>query len=125
MWIQMRWTHTSRSGSTITSRSNIDQVDNPEKETYNDEMTGHPDGPIYLGDNALLRQWLLTMGPTRIRSGKYEGTSYSDIYKQDKQYANCLGRCLKLDADTSRSYHLDPTIKTYIAYSIIRSATFR
>ena len=98
---------------------------NKEKDTYDDEITGHPDGPIYLGDNALLRKWMITMGPARIESGKYEGLSYSEIYSKDKQYANCLGRCLKLDEDKGNNYNLDPTIKTYIAYSIIRSATFR
>eukprot|EP00959_Pyramimonas_sp_CCMP1952_P194625 4070020-Pyramimonas_sp.AAC.1 len=75
-----------------------------------------------LGDSALLRQRLETMGPTIIRSGKYEGDSYETIYTKDSHYANCLGRCLKLDADESRSYKLDPSIKSYIAYTIIKSA---
>eukprot|EP00959_Pyramimonas_sp_CCMP1952_P219036 4579634-Pyramimonas_sp.AAC.1 len=35
--------------------------------TYDDEIMG--DGPIVLGDRALLRQRLETMGPTIIRSG--------------------------------------------------------
>ena len=68
---------------------------------------------------------MITMGPTRIRSGKHEGLVYSEISSKHKQYANCLGRCLKLDADKEKNYNLDPTIKTYIAYSIIRGATFR
>eukprot|EP00959_Pyramimonas_sp_CCMP1952_P312458 6540138-Pyramimonas_sp.AAC.1 len=57
--------------------------------TYDDETMG--DGPIMLGDRALLRQWLETMGPTIIRSGKYEGDSYEMIYTKDRHYANCLG----------------------------------
>eukprot|EP00959_Pyramimonas_sp_CCMP1952_P366398 7673928-Pyramimonas_sp.AAC.1 len=75
-----------------------------------------------LGDIALLRQWLETMGPMVIRSGKYEGDSYETIYTKDRHYANCLGRCLKLDADESRIYKLDPSIKSYIAYNITKSA---
>eukprot|EP00959_Pyramimonas_sp_CCMP1952_P135268 2830462-Pyramimonas_sp.AAC.1 len=64
-----------------------------------------------LEDSAILRQWLETMGPTIIKSGKYEGDSYETIYTKDKHYANCLGRCLKLDADERGSYSLDPSIK--------------
>eukprot|EP00959_Pyramimonas_sp_CCMP1952_P148192 3100856-Pyramimonas_sp.AAC.1 len=80
------------------------------------------DGPIMLGDSALQRQWLETMGPTIIRSGKYEGDSHETIYTKDRHYANCLGRRLKLDADESRSYNLGPSIKSYIAYITIKPA---
>eukprot|EP00959_Pyramimonas_sp_CCMP1952_P374932 7851948-Pyramimonas_sp.AAC.1 len=73
----------------------------PEVETYPEKVT--EGGQIYLGDSALLRQWLATLGPMRIKSGKYEGSSFADIYSKDKHYANCLGRYLKLHADESRS----------------------
>ena len=95
----------------------------PEVETHDDEITG--DGPIYLGDGALPKRRLTTMGLTRFKSGKYEGNSFAYTYSNDKRYANCLGRCLKLDADESRSYNLDPTINIYVAYSIIKSAQLR
>eukprot|EP00959_Pyramimonas_sp_CCMP1952_P051736 1081491-Pyramimonas_sp.AAC.1 len=88
--------------------------------TYDGDIMG--DGPIMLGDSTLLRQWLETMGPTIVRSGKYEGDIYETIYTKGRHYANCLGRCLKLDADESRSYNLVPSVKVYIAYSIIKSA---
>eukprot|EP00959_Pyramimonas_sp_CCMP1952_P113406 2370072-Pyramimonas_sp.AAC.1 len=42
----------------------------PEVETYSDEVTEN--GQIYPGNRALLRQWLTTLGPMRIKSGKYE-----------------------------------------------------
>eukprot|EP00959_Pyramimonas_sp_CCMP1952_P030882 647550-Pyramimonas_sp.AAC.1 len=75
----------------------------PEVETYDDEITG--DGLVCLGDSAFLRQWLTTMGPMRIKSGEYEGDSFAAIYNKDKHCAKCLGWCLKLDADESRSYN--------------------
>eukprot|EP00959_Pyramimonas_sp_CCMP1952_P203527 4256050-Pyramimonas_sp.AAC.1 len=72
----------------------------PEVETYSDEVT--EDGQIYLEDGALLRQWLVTLGPMRIESCKCEGSSLQ-TYSKDKHYAKRVGQRLRLDADESRS----------------------
>eukprot|EP00959_Pyramimonas_sp_CCMP1952_P340870 7139972-Pyramimonas_sp.AAC.1 len=61
----------------------------PEVEAYSDEITG--DGQIYLGDSAILGQWLATVGPMRIKSGKCEGKDFAGICSKDEHYANCLG----------------------------------
>ena len=80
------------------------------------------DGPIYLGESALLKQWIATLGPTLIQSGKHVGKNFEEIFAADKEYGNCLGRCLKLDADPNKNYNLCASIKMYVAYHLIRKA---